>query len=189
METGRGMFDKFRMIILLLTFFISLLPYKIRLILWEVINYFPGKIGIGLRYITLSSLTKKCGDNVYIGKGVTINNFSELIIGKNVSIHNNCYIDAIGSIHIGNNVSIAHNSSIISFDHTWENLTVPIKYNPLKLKEVRINDDVWVGCGCRILSGVEIKSRTIIAAGSVVNKMVKSNQIIAGVPGVKIKNI
>jgi len=186
---GRETFRKYKGIISFLSKMLTILPIKIRSIMWEFVVYFPGKIGVGLRYIIMSSLIKKCGNNVYIGQGVTIKNISNLSFGDNVSIHNNCYIDALGGISIGDNVSIAHNSSILSFDHTWDDKSIPIKYNPLKPSSVSIKDDVWIGCGCRIMSGVIINSRSIIAAGAVINKEVGSNQIVGGIPGRTIKKI
>ena len=129
------------------------------------------------------------GKNIYVGKNVTIKNFESLILGSNISIHANCYIDASGGVNIGDNVSIAHNSSIISFEHTWENLEVPIKYNPTILKEVVIFKDVWIGCGVRVLAGVKINTRTIVAAGSVVKGLLDEKSIYAGVPAKKIRNI
>jgi acetyltransferase-like isoleucine patch superfamily enzyme len=106
-----------------------------------------------------------------------------------VSIHPNCYIDATGQISIGNNVSIAHNTSILSAEHTWGDSGLPIKYNKVELKPVSIENDVWIGCGCRILAGVTISHRVIIAARAVVNCNCKSNTIHGVVPAKLIKKI
>src|SRR5690606_10684526 len=103
--------------------------------------------------------------------------------------HSNCYIDANGEVEIGNNVSIAHNSTILSTNHDWSDITVPIKYNPVTYGKVLISNDVWVGCGCRILAGVHIQSRSIIAAGAVVNKNVSPKTIVGGVPAKLIKQL
>ena len=66
---------------------------------------------------------------------------------------------------------------------------MPIKYNPSVCSPIVVNDDVWIGCGCRILAGVEIGDRVVIAAGAVVNKNVERNSLYAGVPAKKIKSI
>jgi acetyltransferase-like isoleucine patch superfamily enzyme len=142
-----------------------------------------------MRYIILKSLIKECGDNVRISKNVIILNWENLTLGKNISIHANCYIDAAGGICIGNNVSIAHNTSLLSSEHTWSDSEVPIKYNAVKLLPLVIRDDVWIGCGCRILGGIEISSRVIVAAGAVVNKDSESNALYGGVPARLIKKI
>ncbi|EPW6435929.1 TPA: acyltransferase [Vibrio parahaemolyticus] len=149
----------------------------------------PSPMSFALRYIIVSGLVNSIGDNVYIGDNVTLKNAKNINIGNNVSIHNNCYLDGAGVINIGDDVSIAHNSSIISFEHTWEDQTVPIKYNPTVLKPVFIDKDVWIGCGVRVLAGTSIQSRSIVAAGSVVKGTIEAGSIVGGVPAKVIRRI
>lgn len=110
-------------------------------------------------------------------------------MGNNVSIHDFCYIDAVGGITVGDNVSIAHGSSLISFNHGWNDASLPIKYNPVTQAPIVIEDDVRVGCGVRIMPGVVLGSRSVIAAGSVVVKDVPPNTLVGGIPAKVIKNI
>ncbi|MCE4955673.1 acyltransferase [Macrococcoides caseolyticum] len=168
---------------------ISFLPNSILMFFFEIVSFSESKLFIAIRYILLSSMLKEIGDNVYIGKNVTIKNVENLSIGNNVSIHNNCYFDALGGITIANNISIAHNTTILSSSHTWKELNIPIKYNEVIKKPVLIESDVWIGCGVRILMGVKLHSRSIIAANAVVNKNVNSNSLVGGVPIKFIKEI
>jgi len=46
---------------------------------------------------------------------------------------------------------------------------------------------VWIGAGCQILDGVCINQGAVVAAGSVVNKDVPENAVVAGVPAMIIK--
>jgi len=50
-----------------------------------------------------------------------------------------------------------------------------------------ISDDVWIGAGAIILSGVNIGRGAIVAAGSVVNKNVPPYAIVGGIPAKVIK--
>lgn len=100
----------------------------------------------------------KCGDNIFIGRGVIIKNFENLTIGNNVSIHASCYIDASGGVVIGDDVSIAHQCSIISFEHQWSDAKMPIKYNKTFMSSVKISGDVWIGCGVRVLGGQALEN-------------------------------
>ncbi|MDT0556642.1 acyltransferase [Patiriisocius hiemis] len=134
-------------------------------------------------------MVKSCGDNIRIGSNVRILGWEHLDVEYNISIHDNCYIDATGGLTLENNVSIAHSSSILTTNHGWSDTTLPIKYNPIKKSPVHIKSDVWVGCGCRILNGVTIYSRAVVAAGAVVNKDVEENSVYGGVPAKKIKDI
>ncbi len=144
---------------------------------------------MSMRYSLLRSMARRCGLNVMVGPHVEIRSPENLSIGDNVSIHRGCYIDATGDVVIGNDVSIAHSTSILSFEHTWNDSNKPIKDNPSKLKAVSIENDVWVGCGVRILAGVRIESRSIVAAGAVITKDVPATSIVGGVPARVLKSI
>jgi maltose O-acetyltransferase len=54
---------------------------------------------------------------------------------------------------------------------------------------VRIGEGAWVGARCTILPGVTIGPGAIIAAGSVVNKDVPANTMVAGVPARVVKEL
>jgi acetyltransferase-like isoleucine patch superfamily enzyme len=51
-----------------------------------------------------------------------------------------------------------------------------------------IGDDVWIGFGAIVMSGVNISDGTIIAAGSVVTHDTEPYSIYAGVPAKKIRD-
>lgn len=147
------------------------------------------KSAIIWRYFIYRKCFQKIGTNVSIHKNVFIKYPERIVLGNNVSIHPLCYLDGEGGLIIGDNVSIAHNTSIITFNHSWDNKDIPIKYNPLTYDRITIGDDVWVGAGVKILSGVSIGNRCIIAAGSVVTKNCDENSIYGGIPAKKIKSI
>ena len=185
--TGRESFSKYSKIIALCQKVFSLLGKGNNLILLKSFRHTNGKFGLLLRYVFLKNLAETVGDNVSIQPGVYLLNLTNLRIGNNVSIHPMCYIDAEGGITIGNDVSIAHSTSILSTNHEWSDLSLPIKYNAVKYNAVVINDDVWIACGVRILAGVEIGNRSVVAAGAVVNKSFNCNTVVGGVPAKILK--
>jgi acetyltransferase-like isoleucine patch superfamily enzyme len=189
MSNGRDTFLKVKMIINILIKINNILPFSLRVKLFDHHRMATGKKGIFIRYILLKTIAKECGDNVSIQPGVYIFNPQNLVIGNNVSIHPMCYIEAHGGVSIGNEVSIAHSTSILSVNHTWNRKDISIKYNDIEEEQISIGNDVWIGCGARILAGVTVNSRSIIAAGAVVSKEVLSNTIVGGVPAKKIKDI
>ena len=168
---------------------LKLLPVNCRYMLYELNTGTNLKIQIAFRYCIVASLCTKIGDNVFIGKYVSLKHLNNIEFGSNISIHDMCYIDGYGGIKIGNDVSIAHASSILSSSHTWHNNVVPIKYNDIIKGPVIISNDVWIGCGTRILSNVMIEERTIIAAGTIVNKNLPTGHLGAGVPMQIKKNL
>lgn len=186
--SGRTLFKRIKPLIKVFVIVDSYLPRKLNNFLFVSLRGIGGKVGIVIRYILVKNLAKKCGDNVVIKENVYISNIEKLELGDNISIHPMCYFECSGGLMIGNNVSIAHSSSILTSTHTYSDFNLPIKYNEILKKTVVIHDDVWIGCGVRILCGVHIDTRCIIGANSLVNKSVDSFSIYGGVPAKKIKS-
>ena len=187
--TGRESFREYHKVISFLAILFSVFGKVGNGFLLNFFRNTNGRIGLLLRYIFLKNTAQAVGINVSVQPGVYLLNIGKLRIGDNVSIHPMCYLDAEGGIEIANDVSIAHGSSILSANHSWDNPGVSIKYNKVKFAKVTIHNDVWIGCGVRILAGVQVGSRSVIAAGSIVNKNVESNTIVAGVPAKIVKSI
>lgn len=187
--SGRGIFRIARGPLNFLSAALRLFPVPVRMIFWRLVEWLPGLAGVGLRYVVASSLASRVGDNVFIDRNVEIKNWQGLSLGSNVSIHRWCYIDAIGGISIGDEVSIAHNCSILSFDHDPAIVDVAIKYAPIKARRVVIEPDVWLGCGVRVLSGVVIGRRTVVAAGAVVTRDIQAYSLAGGIPARKIRSL
>ena len=187
MSTGRKLFQRNEKIINTFEWIVCLFPKRVRHALLARCRNVKGRKGIALRYLFLKSVAKQCGKNVVIKEMVILENVQELVIGNNVSIHPFCYIEALGGVEISDNVAIAHSSSILSVNHTWGVESSPIKYNPIEKKRVLIEEDVWIGCGCRILAGVTVHSHSVVAAGAVVSKDVETNTVVGGVPATLIK--
>lgn len=139
----------------------------------------------------------KIGKNVHIARGVFLWAKNELTIGDNFYIGKYSIIEC--DAQIGNNVIIANRVSIAGrYDHHFQQIGVPTRlasqirhedYNWKGLNhKVVIEDDVWIGVGCIILSGITIGIGSIVAAGSVVTKDVEPYTIYAGNPAHKIRN-
>jgi len=104
-----------------------------------------------------------------------------ILIGENTSIGEYTYINAMDSVLIGSNVLIAPSCHITDANHNTEK-GKPIRYQGITAKPVVIHDDVWVGAGVKILSGVTLGEGSVVAAGAVVTKDVPPYSIVAGVP-------
>lgn len=185
---GRQIFAKYYRQIDILVRLLAVLPKSYRKHRLEAIKYKSGNIAMMRRYLLVKSLSKKCGKNVAIFPCVFFENIENLEIGDNVSIHQMCYIDAEGGIEIGNDVSIAHRSTVLSSNHNYNDTDIPIKYQGMTLARTVIKDNVWIGCGCAIMAGVEIGEGTVVGANSTVTKSVIKDSVVIGSPAMRIKN-
>lgn len=98
---------------------------------------------------------------------------------------------------IGDYVSIAADVKfILSGEHCTETFTTfPVKKNCLGYDvpdvlckgPIIVKDDVWIGTGAIILSGVTIGQGAIVGAGAVVTKNIEPYGIYGGVPAKLIK--
>ncbi|WP_309486927.1 CatB-related O-acetyltransferase [Bradyrhizobium sp. PRIMUS42] len=114
-----------------------------------------------------------------------------MIIGDNVYIGKFCSIQCNGSI--GSGVLIANNVGIVGRkDHDLREIGVWIRDaswigNSTRLTRdpenwISIGEDVWIGFGAVVLSGVQIGRGAIVAAGAVVTRDVAPYEIVGGNP-------
>ena len=187
-KRGREYFVKYSKIIFLLVAITRLFSEKKRIKMLENARYKSGKRGLLIRYVLAKTLCKECGMNVSLAECCWFLNPGMISVGNNVSINPMCYIQGCGGIKIGNDVSIGHHVTIMSADHIYDDLDIPIKDQGCQFKEVVIEDGVWIGAKATILMGVRIGQGAIIAAGAVVTHDVDSFTIVGGVPARMIRS-
>lgn len=188
LKRGREKFDRYKNLINLLIKVVSVFPINFRKKAFEQFRFTKGIVGIGIRYILLKSIAKKCGENILIHPGVYIFSPEKLILGNNISVHPMSYIDATGGIIIGNDVSIAHGVTILSTSHAYEDLDIPIRDQKVLIGKTVVKNDVWIGAKATILYRVVVDNGSIIGANSLVNKSVSMNSIVGGNPSKLIKS-
>ncbi|MGD0598377.1 MAG: acyltransferase [Terriglobales bacterium] len=186
---GRDLFLMMRPVLRTGTAFLAIFPRWICEIALDFFRYVPTKLGIAIRYMFVARLARSCGDNVAIFEGVHLFKVSNISIGSNVSIHQMCYIDATGGLKIGSDVAIAHATTIMTSEHDYSKPLVTTRDAEGFLAPVELEDDVWVGAGVRILSGITIGAHSVIAAGAVVTKDVSGSSLMVGVPARRLKMI
>lgn len=131
------------------------------------------------------------GDNSTFGRGTVFWAPNNIKIGNNVYIGKYCTLQA--DIEMGNNIDIANNVGLIGkYDHDFSKVGVSIKDAPWigdksydfkgKNKKIIVEDDVWIGYGAIIVTGVKIHRGAIVAAGSVVTHDVPPYTIVGGNP-------
>ncbi len=121
----------------------------------------------------------------------------KIVVGKGtygeLAVYNN---DTDSMVIIGNYCSIGPGVTfLVGADHRMDHIsTYPFKTKILNEKNeaiskgnIVIDDDVWIGYGATILSGVHISQGAVIAAGAVVDKDVPPYSVVGGVPAKVIK--
>jgi len=103
-------------------------------------------------------------------------------LGDNCSVNPFTIIYGCGGAYIGNNVRIGAHVMVVPENHNPGTDAVPLRLSGTTRKGIRIDDNVWIGAGARILDGVSIGRNAVIGAGSVVTKSVPANTTVVGVP-------
>jgi acetyltransferase-like isoleucine patch superfamily enzyme len=145
-------------------------------------------------------------DAISIGEGVTIGPFSQIVVTArspftNVEgrltlddrVHIGGYANVLaagGEIRIGRDTLIAQFVSIVAANHGLiRGKAVRDQRWDESKTGVIIGENVWIGAGVTILPGCNVGHNSVIGAGSVVTADVPPDQIWAGVPARKLRDI
>ncbi len=138
-----------------------------------------------IRFYLASRYVKKCGKNVNFEKGASFG--YDLEIGNNSGVGINAQLSS--GIKIGNNVMMAPDVVILTTSHEYLSTDIPmVLQGSRELKNVIIEDDVWIGQRVIILPGVTLQIGTIVGAGSVVTKTFPPYSVLVGNPARLIKS-
>lgn len=130
------------------------------------------------------------GDQVHILRDTIIETGfgGSLSVGSKTTINPRCQVNAyLAPIRIGRGVQIAPNCALYSYDHGFAPGKT-IRDQPIQTKGgIIIDDDVWLGFGVIVLSGVHIGKGSAIGAGSIVTHDIPDESIAVGRPARVIK--
>ena len=126
------------------------------------------------------------GDYSTVEDFATVNNgVGEVRIGNHSRIGLGNVI--IGPVFIGNNVILAQNIVISGLNHVYEDVTIPISNQPVKIARITIEDNCWIGANVVITAGVTVGKHSVVAGGAVVTKNIPPYSIAVGNPAKVIK--
>jgi acetyltransferase-like isoleucine patch superfamily enzyme len=130
-----------------------------------------------------SALLGQAGTNLRVDAGVRIYNPRLVFIGDH------CYLGAGVRLYawneritIGSHVLTSADVLIITRNHNFGALDVPIASQGYTDAPIAVEDDVWIGFRAIILAGVTIGRGSVVAANAVVTKDVEPYSIVGGVP-------
>jgi acetyltransferase-like isoleucine patch superfamily enzyme len=105
----------------------------------------------------------------------------KLMIGRGTYVNRNTMFDAHRHLEIGRNCMIGPGCYLTDGDHGTA-ADGPVGAQPMEARPVIVEDDVWLGAGVIVLSGVRIGRGAVVGAGAVVTRDVPANAKVAGVP-------
>ena len=174
----------------------AFISYQSRIICRKMISFGDNlRIDRGVFIDALSINGISFGKNVSIGKYTTIecsgtiqNIGVGLIVGNNVGMGTHGYWGCAGGIKVGDDTIFGNYVSLHSENHFYKSTTMPIRLQGVEREGISIGRNCWIGAKVTILDGVIIEDGCIIAAGSVLVRVVyKKNSIYGGIPAKFLK--
>lgn len=142
------------------------------------------------RYEILKELLGECYEDTLIEPPFRCDEGKNVFIGRHFYANYNLTILDYDKIIIGDNVLIGPNVVISSATHNvdWR---IRNKDDGMDIMgaPVVIEDNVWIGANVTIMPGVTIGRHSVVGAGSMVNKDVPPDTVVAGVPAKIIRKI
>jgi len=140
----------------------------------------------------LKALFSSCGENVFIEYGFHVDYGDSISIGDRTFINTHCTIvdgskESNRKINIGTDCLIGPNVQLLAVSHDVDPNERLSKHN--YVDDIFIGNNVWLGGGVIVLSGVSIGDNSVIGAGSVVTKNIDADSFYAGNPAVKIRDL
>lgn len=157
---------------------------------WLAYKIFGGGKRLYLRYlqkIIRKSLSQIDDSSTFTFK-CTFLHPENIVIGKNTYLNGGMFVAGDDSkIIIGDNCLISYNVHMRTSSHNHSVMDVPIREQGESQKDIVIGNNVWIGYGAQILSGVIIGDNSIVGAGAVVTRSIPENCIYGGVPAKLIR--
>ncbi len=108
---------------------------------------------------------------------IRVINGGSLQIGNDCFINCNAYITVLGDTRIGDDCMIG--PGVMIFDHDHDFMAIGgIKSNSMKIGNIYIGNNVWIGANSIILQNTSIGDNSIIGAGSVVKGNIAPKTLI-----------
>ncbi len=159
---------------------------KLKILLWYLTNVFFFQNSLnpssGIKVALLKLFGAKIGTGVVIKPGVNIKYPWMLEIGDHCWIGEKVWIDNLGQVSIGNNVCVSQGTMLLCGNHNYKKPTFD-----LIVKDIILEDGVWIGAQSVVCPGVVCKSHSILTVNSVANTDLEAYSINQGNPAVKVR--
>jgi putative colanic acid biosynthesis acetyltransferase WcaF len=155
-------------------------------ILWFPVNAFIFNSVIcpisSIKVILLRFFGAKVGKGVVIKPSVSIKYPWNLSLGNNVWVGENSWFDNLGKIAVGDNCCISQGALLLCGNHNFGKEAFD-----LMVKEIVLEDGVWIGAKSVVSPGVICHSHSVLTVNSVATTNLDAFSIYQGNPAVKVK--
>ena len=149
--------------------------YFVSLLFIHTMIPFPSRFKVGI----LKLFGAKIGKNVRIKPNVQIKYPWKLEIGNDVWIGEGTWIDNLAIVRIGDNICISQNAYLLTGNHNYKS-----EYFELMIKEIIIENGVWIGAKSVVCPGVICKSHCVLSVGSIATSNMEPYGIYQGNPAI-----
>ena len=133
-----------------------------------------------LRGLLLTPAFKRCGRNLQVARGVTINFPNRVELGRDVCIATPCWLQGWGGVVVDDEVMLGPYAVVVSGDHTQ--VDGSYRHGPSRPGPVLLGRGCWVAAHATVTSGVVIGPGALLAANSVATHDIPPFAIAGGVP-------
>lgn len=123
------------------------------------------------------------GIHYYAGK--TFN--PHIVLEEGVSFQQQCHITAADTLIIGKNTIAAFGVMITNIDHEYEDLSLPVRNQPLRVGKTYIGENCFIGGGAKIQAGTILGKHCVVGSNAVVRGIFPDYCVIVGVPAKIVK--
>ena len=159
---------------------------RVRQIAWYVVNVFffknPLNVFSSLKVSLLRLFGARVGTGVIIKPAVNIKFPWKLQLGDHSWIGENVWIDNLGFVRIGNSVCLSQGAFLLTGNHNYKSVSFD-----LIVKEIVLEDGVWIGAKAVVCPGVTCGSHAVLSAGSVAAGDMEPYMIYQGNPAVIVR--
>lgn len=155
---------------------------ELRLLALWFLAVLPAGAGNWLRSRCLRGFLKHLGCETTIQSGLRVLTPELVSIGDHCNLGPDVFITGGGGVTIGNWVGLGPGVKIWSVNHRFDDPDTPWLLQGSIMKEVVIEDDVWLAANVFVMPGVRIGRGAIVSATSLVNKSIPAFAIVAGNP-------
>lgn len=130
-----------------------------------------------IKRIILKLFGAKIGSNVTMKPKINIKAPWNLEVGNNVWLGEELWIDNLGKVKIGDNCCLSQGAMLLSGNHDYKQETFD-----LIVKDIIIEDGVWIGAKSVVCGGVTCHSHSVLSVNSVATKSLVAYGIYQGNP-------